>query len=108
MFGANRFLADGAPIPVPIDDHVQAVWRDSLIYVVTGWSDTRNVPNVQIYNPTEDKWIEGTSVPTGVQFESFGTSGTILGDTIFYYGGASFGFRFPVQNTLRKGVIDPS
>ncbi len=104
---ANQFLADGAPIPVAIDDHAQAVWRDSLIYVVTGWSNTANVPNVQIYNPAEDRWMEGTPVPTGSAFESFGTSGVILGDTIFYYGGASFGPQFPVQNTLRKGVIDP-
>ncbi len=53
---SNRYLADGAPIPVPIDDQVQAVWRDSLIYVVTGWSDTRNVTDVQVYNPATDSW----------------------------------------------------
>ncbi|MBK9759138.1 MAG: hypothetical protein IPO90_03975 [Flavobacteriales bacterium] len=33
---SNTWLADGAPVPVPIDDQVQAVWRDSLIYVI-GW-----------------------------------------------------------------------
>jgi len=50
----NVFLSDGAPIPIPIDDQVQAVWRDSLIFIATGWSNSGNVPNVQIYNPTED------------------------------------------------------
>ena len=52
----NDWLPDGADIPVAIDDHVQAVWRDSLIFVVTGWSNTANVPNVQIYNPSTDAW----------------------------------------------------
>ena len=104
----NSFVSDGEPIPVPIDDHVQAVWRDSLIYVVTGWSDRRNVPDVQIYDPSNDQWTEGTSVPNNNRFMSFGASGVIIEDTIYYYGGAAFGSSFPIQNQIRKGVIDPS
>lgn len=103
----DRFLEDGTPIPVPIDDHVQAVWRDSLIYVVTGWSDTENVPNVQIYNPSANSWSIGTSVPNNHIYKSFGASGTIVGDTIFYFGGASMGKHYPIQNILRKGIINP-
>ena len=59
----NSYLSDGAPIPVAIDDQVQAVWRDSLIYVVTGWSNSQNVTNVQIYNPVTDEWTQGTPTP---------------------------------------------
>lgn len=103
----NSYLSDAANIPVAIDDHVQAVWNDSLIYVVTGWSNTRNVPNVQIYDPVNDNWLVGTSVPNNTQYNSFGTSGTIVGDTIYYYGGAAFGFNFPAQSNLRKGSINP-
>ena len=44
----NDWLPDAADIPVAIDDQVQAVWRDSLIYVVTGWSNNGNVTDVQI------------------------------------------------------------
>ena len=103
----DTFLEDGAPIPVPIDDHVQAVWRDSLIYVVTGWSDTENMPNVQIYNPIKNSWSAGTPVPNNHTYKSFGASGTIIADTILYYGGASMGKNFPIQNILRKGIINP-
>jgi len=103
---ANRFLADGMPIPVPIDDHVQAVWRDSLIYVITGWSDKANVPNAQIYNPENDSWSVGTPVPDNHTYKSFGASGSIIGDTIFYLGGASMGKHYPIQNILRKGIIN--
>ena len=102
----NRFLEDGASIPIPIDDHIQAVWRDSLIYVITGWSDKENVPNVQVYNPEINSWAVGTSVPDNHIYKSFGASGTIVGDTIFYFGGASMGKHYPIQNILRKGIID--
>ncbi|MBK8556393.1 MAG: hypothetical protein IPL65_11785 [Lewinellaceae bacterium] len=77
----NSWLADGTPLPIPIDDHVQAVWRDSLIYVVTGWSNTGNVPNVQIYNPSEDVWLTGAPVPNNTIYKVFGASGWIRGDT---------------------------
>ncbi len=102
----NQFLEDGASIPVPIDDHVQVVWRNRLIYVITGWSDKENVPNVQVYNPETDSWLVGTSVPDNHTYKSFGASGTIIGDTIFYFGGASMGKHYPIQNILRKGIIN--
>jgi len=103
----DKFLEDGAAIPVPIDDHVQAVWRDSLIYVVTGWYDKENIANVQIYNPAKNSWSIGTATPNNHKYKSFGASGTIVGDTIFYFGGASMGNHYPIQNILRKGIINP-
>ncbi len=103
----NSYLSDGATIPVATDDHVQAVWKDSLIYVITGWSNSGNIPNVQIYNPITDTWSTGNPVPNNNRFKSFGASGTIVGNTIYYYGGASSGFGFPIQNLLRVGVINP-
>jgi N-acetylneuraminic acid mutarotase len=84
----NSYLPDGADIPVAIDDQVQAVWRDSLIYVITGWSNSNNVNNVQIYNPSTDTWTTGTPVPNNSQYKVFGGSGTIVGDSIYYIGGA--------------------
>lgn len=105
---SNNYLADGAPIPVPIDDQVQAVWRDSLIYVVTGWSNTANVPNVQIYDPSTNTWQNGTSVPNNNAFKSFGASGAIVGDTIYYFGGASMSGSFNIQGEFRRGIIDPN
>jgi len=102
----NQFLEDGTPIPVPIDDHVQAVWRDTLIYVIAGWSDSENVQDVQIYNPEKNDWTNGTSLPNNHTYKSFGASGVILGDTIYYFGGASMGKNYPIQNVLRKGIIN--
>ena len=104
---SNRFLTDGASIPVPIDDHIQAVWRDSLIFIVTGWSQKENVPNVQIYNPYKNTWQVGTAVPNNYKFKAFGANGIIVKDTIYYFGGAAMGKNYPVQSSLRKGVINP-
>lgn len=105
---ANSYLSDGAPLPRAIDDQTQVVWRDSLIFVITGWSNFNNVNDVQIYNPALDSWSTGTPVPPGVRYRSFGSSGYIIGDTIYYYGGAASLQNFPIQSFLRKGVIDPS
>jgi hypothetical protein len=102
----NAYLSNGATIPTPIDDHVQCVWRDSLIYVITGWSNTGNVPKVQIYDAELDTWLTGTETPNTNEYKAFGPSGEIIGDTIYYYGGASTGINFPAQKFLRKGVIN--
>mgnify|MGYP000393543153 CR=1 FL=1 len=104
----NIFLSDGANIPIAIDDHVQAVWQDSLIYLITGWSNFGNVRSVQIYNPTTDSWQVGTLIPNTNSYRSFGASGTIVNDTIYYFGGATSSFGFDIQNKLRKGIINPA
>lgn len=104
----NQYLADGSPVPVPIDDHVQAVWRDSLIYVVGGWSQTAHVNDVQIYNPTTDTWMAGTPLPGGIDYRHFGGSGVIIGDTIYYMGGARPGSTFDAAPEIRIGVIQPN
>ena len=104
----SSFISDAADLKIATDDHMQAVWRDSLLYVITGWNNTRNIPNVQVYNPASDEWILGTPVPNLDSYKSFGASGVIIKDTIFYYGGAASVPGFPIQYNLRKGVIDPN
>lgn len=104
----NSYEPNGTPIPVAIDDQAQVVWRDSLIFVISGWSNSTNVPNVQIYDPALDQWQVGTEVPNTNDYKVFGSSGQIIGDTIYYYGGASLGWNFPARPELRKGVIDPN
>lgn len=107
---SNQYLLNGANLPKAIDDHVQAVWRDSLIYVISGWSNINNVTDVQIYNPGADEWINGTAVPGSSQWRVFGASGTIIGDTIYFAGGAGNwnGSNFPPTTSFRKGYIDPN
>lgn len=104
---SNQYLPDGKAVPIPIDDQAQAVWRDSLIYVISGWSNTTNVADVQIYDPALDQWSVGTPVPDNSDFKVFGGSGVIIGDTIFYVGGARIGPSFPLENVFRIGVINP-
>lgn len=103
----NKFLSDASPIPIPTDDHVQAVWQNKLIYLITGWSDKENIPNVQIYNPKTDTWLVGTPTPNSSNYKSFGASGTIIGNTIYYFGGATSQKGFGIQNYLRIGKINP-
>lgn len=104
----DTYETGGQAIPIPIDDHVQAVYKDSLIYVVTGWSNTANRPEVQIYDTYLDQWQAGTSVPNDNFFKAFGASGTIIGDTLYYHGGVSGSFSFAARKYVRKGFINPT
>lgn len=101
------FLPNGPDLPVGTDDHVQAVWRDSLLFLITGWNNTGNIARVQFYDPSTELWERATSVPNTHDYKSFGASGTIIGDTIYYFGGATSAAGFNIQNQLRKGVINP-
>lgn len=103
----DSYEADGTDIPLAIDDHVQCVYKDSLIYVVTGWSNSGNFPNVQIYDPSLNQWQNGTFVPTSFQYTAFGASGYIVGDTLYYHGGAAGG-SFAARKFMRKGYINPA
>ena len=104
----NQFMSNGANSILPIDDHVQCVYKDSLIYVVTGWSNTGNVANVQVYNPQLNNWTTATAMPNSNTYKSFGASGTIVGDTLYFLGGATSGAGFTAQTILRKGYINPT
>ncbi len=103
----DTYIGSDNDIPTPIDDHVQAVYRDSLLYIVTGWSNNGNVRDVQIYDTVLDQWSEGTPVPNESAYKVFGASGCIIGDTLYYAGGARYGANFPLTGTLKKGYIHP-
>ncbi len=82
----NRYYR-GKDIPIPVDDAVIGVYRDRFIFLIGGWSSTKNdaVNNVQVYDIEKDVWIQATPLPgTPV----FGHSGSIVGDTIVYVDGA--------------------
>jgi N-acetylneuraminic acid mutarotase len=74
----------GANIPLPTDDAVSGVWRESLIVLVSGWHDTDNVAAVQMYDPAQDQWTDATPIP-GVPV--FGHTGTVVADAIAYADG---------------------
>ncbi len=75
----------GADTPVSVDDAVSVVYRDSLIYLISGWHDTANVQLVQMYDAVRDAWYPASPV---VGRGVFGHSGGIAGNTIVYVDGA--------------------
>jgi len=98
----------GSPMPVPVDDAVSGVWRDSLIYIVSGWHDTDNVNNVQVYDPANDSWQQATPISGR---PVFGHTGGIAANTIVYVDGVarnSENRRFEMEPTSWRGEIDPT
>lgn len=105
----TRQWSHGTDIPVPTDDAVSGVWRDSLVYLISGWHDRDNIANVQIYDPARNTWRQGTPIAgTSV----FGHTGGIVGDAIVYVDGVGV-FpdehpRFRLVGESWRGDIDPS
>lgn len=95
----------GADIPTPTDDHVQFLYRDSLIYTISGWSQNTNTRQTQIYDPANDAWSGGTIFPSS---GLFGHCGAIWGDTLLVVDGVRIqGFNFVLTNQVVQGIIDP-
>jgi Kelch motif len=100
--------SQGADIPLPTDDAVSGVWRDSLIVLVSGWHDRGNVPNVQIYDPAADRWTDGTEIPGP---PVFGHTGAVVQDAIVYIDGTKVvdgDPRFRIESSAWHGGIDPA
>ena len=99
----------GRPFPLPVDDAVLGVWRDSLIYVVSGWSQRDNVADVQIYDPAADAWQAARPIPGP---PVFGHAGAIVGDAIVYCDGVRVDPerrpRFVMAQACYRGDIDPA
>ncbi len=107
LTGQARY-ARGADAPTPLDDTVSGVWRDRLIYLVSGWSTDRTVDTVQAYDPEGDRWLAATPIPgTPV----FGHAGGLVGDTLVYCGGAKMlgavTPKYGASAECYRGDIDP-
>lgn len=100
--GRWESLADA---PVPIDDAGVVAWRDRYIIVVSGWSNTGNVDDVQIYDADTDGWIMGTPFPgTPV----FGPAAAIVGDELVFIDGVGSGFAgFNIVNQAWRATLNP-
>ncbi len=99
--------AKGAPIPVPTDDAVSGVWRDSLIYLVSGWHDRANVPDVQVYDAAADRWFAASPIPGR---PVFGHSGALAGNSLVYVDGVAVRRerpRFALDAASWRGEIHP-
>jgi hypothetical protein len=97
----------GRDIPVPVDDAVSGVWRDSLVVLVSGWRNDGSVDRVQWYDPAVDRWSQATPV-TGTPV--FGHAGAVVGDQIIYVDGAAVvdgPRRFALETVAWLGDLTP-
>lgn len=100
-----------AAMPVPVDDAVSFVYADRYIYLVSGWHDTANVRDVQVYDAVMNTWFTATDYPgTPV----FGHAGGIVGNQFVIADGTGlFGTReegnrrFETVNEGWMGTINP-
>ena len=107
----DTFTLKKTTLPIAIDDNIQLPYRDSLIYVIGGWSNTKNVSDVQIYDPKNNIWFAGTPLPDS-RYTAFGATGYIEEDPrsklayLNIMGGASDKGQFPAKNYSITGEIN--
>lgn len=93
-------------MPRGIDDMVTGVYADSLVYVISGWSDGLNVPDVRFFDTTTWTWTTATPLPA---FGTFGAVGGVCGDHIVFIDGVAdtAALGFDLVNRVLVGTIDP-
>jgi N-acetylneuraminic acid mutarotase len=107
-----------APIPVPVTGCALAV-LDNKIYVIGGGPQSYGTANsssmVQIFDPAQNKWTMGVSLPNGVYgAAACATSGTLVPERIYVVGGNLFyansafdAYQSGGQNVRLNQVYDP-
>ncbi|RMF15385.1 MAG: galactose oxidase [Alphaproteobacteria bacterium] len=100
-----------APMPLPVDDSVSGVLDERYVYLVSGWHDDGNVPDVQIYDSHEDRWTKATPFPGR---PVFGHAGGLVGRTLVVIDGVAVvgrdeqgRRRFRLVRQAWRGDIDP-
>lgn len=106
----NRY--DPLPaMPVSTDDAVSFVYAERYIYLVSGWHNTGNIRDVQVYDSVDNSWLKATDYPGS---PVFGHAGGIVGNQFVIADGvAVFGTRaggdrrFETVNEGWMGTINP-
>ncbi|HAQ34172.1 MAG: galactose oxidase [Maricaulis sp.] len=73
-----------ADMPVPVDDAVALPYGDRYVILVSGWHDTDNVADVQVYDTVQDIWFAATPWPGR---PVFGHAGGIVANRLLVCGG---------------------
>jgi len=105
----QRTYTEMSPIPVPVDDSVALLYQDRYIYLVSGWHDSANVADVQVFDTAEDRWFVATPYPGA---PVFGHAGGIVGNRMIIADGVKVldgvvgAARFATSDEVYLGTID--
>jgi hypothetical protein len=64
-------------MPIPVDDTVALVYQDRYLYLISGWHDTGNIADVQVFDVQTGKWFAATPFPGA---SVFGHAGGLVGN----------------------------
>lgn len=95
---------------IAVDDAVSLVYQNRYVYLVSGWHDTDNIPNVQVYDTETNTWDHATPYPGP---PVFGHSGGMVGNTMVLADGVKVikdedGKIFDMSAGSITGEIDPN
>lgn len=95
-------------MPIAVDDTVALVYADRYIYLISGWHDTDNVKDVQVFDSQNNLWFKATEYPAAAVF---GHSGGIVDNQMIICDGVKVQVKGKNRNFVPspvclKGVID--
>ncbi len=96
-------------MPTPVDDSIALPGRDRWIILVSGWHDTGNVADVQVYDTRTKAWTSGTPWPGA---PVFGHAGGVVGDVLVACDGVTAvkgedgRNRFSLTDSCWRGELD--
>jgi hypothetical protein len=81
----SSFWERAGELPVPVYG-AKAVVRDTLIYIIGGYSDSQDaaLDTIQIYNPADNSWLE---TPYSLFTPRYGLNAHIYIDSLYVFGG---------------------
>lgn len=93
-------------VPQRVDDMVAGTWNDSHLLLISGWSTSANVTDVQVWEKATDTWAAATPIP---DFGTFGGAGGVTGNSIVFVDGVADtgAFSFDLVNRVLVGTINP-
>lgn len=107
---SGRFVTETL-MPIAVDDTVAMAWRDRWIVLVSGWHDTGNVNDVQIYDTRTGQWTAATPWPGK---PVFGHAGGLVKDSMVICDGVTAAKKadgknlFAITNECWEGSLDAS
>jgi N-acetylneuraminic acid mutarotase len=98
-------------MPTPVDDSVALVYQNRFIYLISGWHNSDNVDQVQVYDSQENRWFNATTYPGN---PVFGHAAGIVGNRLLVVDGVKVVERVNGKNKYEPskqnwlGEIDPN
>lgn len=98
-------------MPTPVDDSVALVFQQRYIYLISGWHNSGNISDVQLFDTLTERWLKATNFPGATVF---GHAAGIVDNQIIIANGVTVASidegrrQYEISEEVWKGTINTS